>query len=358
MNPAPSLRKLPDADHRYALIIANSRFEDPDLRKLEAPTQDAEALARVLEAPRIGAFSIKKLVNDNSDDVAQEIEGFFAERQPDDFPLLYFSGHGLKDQNGRLYLATANTRRKLLRSTAINSGFIAEVMNETLRVLGTFRAVDSEGLAELGYAGNSDRIEQDLKNLIRQSLVVRRGIKTSRNGQIQVLTLTRVGQRFLRKQRLMHEGQSIHYGLVKPKEARHDTTLYRVYQKAARQIEREGGKVRTVALDYDLKRRINKQLARLGPERQNQDRKNEIAQTHGVRVVNGRVVVPDLQIEYENAEGQLARVNLELATKHYRSGQLETKAKAGFTLYAAAQDADRLRRILNDREITAEILSL
>ena len=77
-----------------------------------------------------------------------------------------------------------------------------------------------------------------------------------------------------------------------------------------------------------------------------------------MRVVNGRVVVPDLQIEYENAEGQLDRVNLELATKNYRAGQLQAKAQAGFTLYAAAQDSDRLRRVLNDREITAEILNL
>ncbi len=73
----------------------------------------------------------------------------------------------------------------------------------------------------------------------------------------------------------MQEGQSIHYGLVKPKEARHDTTLYRLYEKAARQIERDGGKVRRVTLDCDLKRGINKQFAQLGPERQNPDRKNE-----------------------------------------------------------------------------------
>src|SRR6185437_8962473 len=113
-----------------------------------------------------------------------------------------------------------------------------------------------------------------------------------------------------------------------------------------------------VALDYELKKRINKELARLGPERNNPDKKIEIAQAHGVRVVNGKVVVPDLQVEYEGAEGQMARVNLELATKNYRAGHLQAKAQAGFTLYAPAQDSDRLRRVLNDREITAEILSL
>lgn len=229
---------------------------------------------------------------------------------------------------------------------------------QTLRELGTFRAVDSEALAEIGYAGNRDRMEQDLRNLIRQSLITRHSVEGPERERFQVLTLTKAGQRFLAKQRLMPKDQPIYHGLVKLKEARHDATLYRLYRKASRQIEREGGRVRKVALDYELKKRINKELAHLGADRHKPDKKNEIAVAHGVRVVNGRVLVPDLQIEYENAEGSLARVNLELATRHYRPGQLQAKAQAGFTLYAAAQDSDRLRRVLNDRKITAEILNL
>ncbi|HEV2313716.1 MAG TPA: hypothetical protein VGR94_00285 [Candidatus Acidoferrales bacterium] len=229
---------------------------------------------------------------------------------------------------------------------------------QTLRELGTFRAVDSEALAEIGYGGNRERMEQDLRNLIRQSLITRRGVEGREKERLEVLTLTKAGRRFLARQKLMPHGQPIYRGLVKPKEARHDAALYRLYHKAARGIERDGGRVRTVALDYELKKRINRELARLGADRHDPNRKIEIAQAHGVRVVNGRVVVPDLQIEYENAEGHLARVNLELATKNYRASQLQAKVQAGFILYAPAQDSDRLRRVLNDREITAEILSL
>lgn len=229
---------------------------------------------------------------------------------------------------------------------------------QTLRELGTFRAVDSEALAEIGHGGSRDRMEQDLRNLIRQSLITRHAIEGPEKKRMHVLTLTKDGQRVLRKQKLMPSERPVYCGLVKPKEARHDATLYRLYHKEARKIERDGGTIRKVALDYELKKRINKELARLGQDRHNGERKVEIAQAHGVRVVNGRVVVPDLQIEYENAEGQLTRVNLELATKNYRSSHLQAKAQAGFTLYAPAQDSDRLRRVLNDREITAEILAL
>ena len=229
---------------------------------------------------------------------------------------------------------------------------------QTLRELGTFRAIDSEALAEIGYRGNRDRMEQDLRNLIRQSLITRRPIEGAQGERMHVLTLTKAGQRFLRKQNLMPKDRPIYHGLVKPKEVRHDATLYRLYHKAARKIESDGGKVRTVALDYELKKRINRELSRLGADRHDRNKKIEIAHAHGVRVVNGRVVVPDLQVEYENAEGQMARVNLELATKNYRASHLQAKAQAGFTLYAPAQDSDRLRKALNDREITAEILSL
>lgn len=229
---------------------------------------------------------------------------------------------------------------------------------QTLRDLGTFRAVDSESLAEIAYDGNRERMEQDLRNLVRQSLITRRGVEGHDKDRLEILTLTKAGRRFLARQNLTPHGQPIYRGLVKPKEARHDAALHRLYHKAARDIEHNGGRVRSVALDYELKKRINRELARLGPDRPDSNKKIEIAQAHGVRVVNGKVMIPDLQIEYENAEGQLARVNLELATKNYRPSQLQAKAQAGFTLYAPVRDSERLRRVLNDREITAEILSL
>jgi hypothetical protein len=52
------------------------------------------------------------------------------------------------------------------------------------------------------------------------------------------------------------------------------------------------------------------------------------------------------------------RLDLELATRNYRPRALAEKAKAGFSLYALRDDASRLRRVLDEREITAEIFSL
>jgi hypothetical protein len=54
----------------------------------------------------------------------------------------------------------------------------------------------------------------------------------------------------------------------------------------------------------------------------------------------------------------MARVDLELVTEHYRGRSLADKVKAGFSLYTARGEGDRLRRVLDRQELTAEIFSL
>ncbi len=51
-------------------------------------------------------------------------------------------------------------------------------------------------------------------------------------------------------------------------------------------------------------------------------------------------------------------MDLELATSHYRGRNLVEKVRAGFSIYARAEDTSKLRRVLGHRELTVEILSL
>src|SRR6185437_152988 len=64
---------------------------------------------------------------------------------------------------------------------------------QTLRDLGIFRAVDSGALAEIAYDRNHERMEQDLRNLIRQSLITRRGVEGRDKERLEILTLTKAG---------------------------------------------------------------------------------------------------------------------------------------------------------------------
>jgi hypothetical protein len=115
-------------DGRFALIVASSEFEDPTLRRLQAPPQDAEELRGVLADPTIGGFQVTTYMNAPSAALSEAIEEFFDGRRRDDLLLLYYSGHGIKDRDGRLHFAARNTRNDRLRSTAIPAGFIHDVM--------------------------------------------------------------------------------------------------------------------------------------------------------------------------------------------------------------------------------------
>ena len=84
----------------------------------------------------------------------------------------------------------------------------------------------------------------------------------------------------------------------------------------------------------------------------------QVANKHGLKLDDGTIPIPDLRIEYENDAGEIERIDLELATREYRSQGLAAKARAGFRLYARHQDVDRLRRVMDQHEITARIFAL
>jgi tetratricopeptide (TPR) repeat protein len=113
---------------REALIVASAQYTDPLLRQLQAPQADAAGLIEVLSNQEIGGFQTKALIDRPSYEIAAAIEEFFLDRQPDDLLLLYFSGHGIKDVDGRLYFATINTKRSLLLATSVPASMVNDAM--------------------------------------------------------------------------------------------------------------------------------------------------------------------------------------------------------------------------------------
>jgi hypothetical protein len=239
-------------------------------------------------------------------------------------------------------------RAYLLRDSEMNS----------LKEIGKFRVIPVSDLAKFAYGGDRKRTERDIRALARQSLLRDRTLEISRKKTLRVITLTKAGHRVLKNTNQVQSDQPIYHGLVKPREVKHDADLYRLYQKESARIARAGGRPVRVLLDYELKRNLNRDLALLGPGKDNADRTTEVAEKHHLRVVNGKIAVPDLRVEYENPELQLRHVDLELATRDYRPRAMAEKASAGFSLYGRSEDASRLRRILDEREITARILTL
>ena len=119
------------AGSSFALVVASDRFEDPALRQLRGPAQEAQSLAETLADPLIGGFQVRTLINKAAHVVTEEIETFFTDRARDDLLLLYVSCHGIKDDNGRLYFATTSTKLSRLAATGVSSVFVNEQMDQS-----------------------------------------------------------------------------------------------------------------------------------------------------------------------------------------------------------------------------------
>ncbi len=229
---------------------------------------------------------------------------------------------------------------------------------QTLLELGKFRVIPAEDLAQLAYGGDRSRMENDLESLRRQSLIEPRTIEGRESYSTRVLTLTKQGHKLLSRRNLVPRNQTIYYGFVKPREARHDADLYRLYHQVKDEIQRSGGKIRRIILDYELKKDLYRALSRVRPDQDLSYARINIANQYDLKVVDDKIPVPDLRIEYEDPYGERVRLDLEIATRDYRPQGLAEKARAGFQLFARREDHARLRRILNDREITARIFAL
>ncbi len=229
---------------------------------------------------------------------------------------------------------------------------------ETLTDLGKFRMVPAADLARFAYRGDRSRMESDLHSLSRQGLVEQHSIEGHSSYSTRVLTLTKDGHGLVERAQLVSNRQAVYHGLVKPKEARHDADLYRLYHKVAREIADVGGKVRRVVLDYELKQELYRKLSRVDPNKELACERIRVASEYDLKVVNDKIPVPDLRIEYEDECRELRRLDLEIVTRDYRPHGLAEKAKAGFHLFARQQDHPKLRRVIDTQEITARIFSL
>lgn len=123
---------------KIALLIGVSNYEEPGLNSLPTAARDVQALREVLQHPDMGGFAepnVEQLINPDTQTMRQAIELIFSRCRKEDLVLFYFSGHGIKDENGKLYLTASNTRKReegsLIKSTAVEASFIQARMEDS-----------------------------------------------------------------------------------------------------------------------------------------------------------------------------------------------------------------------------------
>ncbi len=111
-----------------ALLIATYQYKDPELQQLEAAAYDA-GVAFVLRDPNIAGFDVTILINQPHYLVGESLGDFL--QGPCGVTistLIYITGHGIKDDDGKLYFAMTNTRRDSLLFTSLSGEQVSRAM--------------------------------------------------------------------------------------------------------------------------------------------------------------------------------------------------------------------------------------
>ena len=246
---------------------------------------------------------------------------------------------------------------------------LREEERKVLGEVGRFRVITTRDLAKSIYGNRDSRMERDLSFLREKGLVTVDAVNARRDGRggrverIEVVTLTEAGRDVARQTSELPQSQKLYAGLVKPREAEHDSQIYRAYRKEADNIEQKGGTNLRVQLDFELKSDVQKAIhaaRKAEPDRDMAEIKQQVAQHFELPYINGGIQIPDARIQYDMDQGsRTGHEDIEVLTAAYRSGHLRAKAQAGFRAYASSSDRASLSaKIEDDHHLMENILEL
>lgn len=120
---------------KVALLIGVSEY-GPELNPLPGAVKDVEAVKQVLQPLEMGSFDeVKLLLNPNPPVMREAIETLFSGRTKNDLVLLFFSGHIVQDDSGKLYFATSITSKspkaEHIRVSTIPASFVHDLMSNS-----------------------------------------------------------------------------------------------------------------------------------------------------------------------------------------------------------------------------------
>ena len=210
-------------------------------------------------------------------------------------------------------------------------------------------------LAEAHFGGHPYTTRRAVNAWTREGLAKESTAKGPKGRPFKVLTLTRKGAAAIRD---LDAGQGLDPGqhirsaarLLQHAQLAHDTAIYRACGRERQRLLERGAAIRRVRLDGELKsavaRRSESARARDGRRAADAERHRAAGELGLPIDAQGRVLYPDAQIEYTDAEGRSGRVNVEVASGHYRQGSVRAKAAAGFRMHANGPAGARVLRAL------------
>ena len=215
------------------------------------------------------------------------------------------------------------------------------------------RVVAYQDLVDQQFGGNPYSGRRGIDRLKRGGLIQERTMQGPKGGEFKVLVATRGGAKVAGRLAEKHgfgPRQKTSSGLGREKDAAHNVAIYQAVLEARQQLAAQGATARRVRLDTELRREVSRrsEAVRVHSGKTAADRERvKVAADFGLPIqADGSVAYPDAQLEWERPDDHpdgpgAGRVNIEVASEHYRGGHLQAKAAAGFAVFAANGKAGR-----------------
>lgn len=194
-----------------------------------------------------------------------------------------------------------------------------------------FRTVSVRDLAEARFGGHPFTTRKAINSMVRAGWMREHDSKGPKGRPFKVLTVTAQGAQRGKELAAKYglREQATWSGLVKRSELRHEVAVYRACQAEKAKLEARGCVVERIRIDAEMKREV----ARAAASRSAALERRRVARRLGLPVQDGKVLVPDAQLQYRDEEGRTGRVNVEVVTENYSHEAIAAKAGAGFAVH-------------------------
>lgn len=172
---------------RHLVLIGNSHFpSDPEnLLPLDCPTNDIRRMETLLTDRNFGQFACADVLeNETHTEVEKRVIRVLKTANPSDTVMIYYSGHGIKDDEGNAYLCGSDTTTEDIEATGISQAMLYRSIEKSrcrkiaVIVDCCFSGRFGDGIESLGkMRGNItlfdpkdiEAIEQDSKGIVFMS---------------------------------------------------------------------------------------------------------------------------------------------------------------------------------------------
>ncbi len=123
-------------------------------------------------------------------------------------------------------------------------------------------------------------------------------------------------------------------GYSRPGEHAHDKGMRLELKAVVNGIQRDGGRILATREETKTRELLSRALASTAAENGRNwctaEERRAIAGELGLLVVDGKILIPDVQMTVERKWGEREVVNLEYASRNYRRSTIAAKSAAGF----------------------------